>query len=775
MTLLKKPKGSLLSEADLVNQNGHRLCERYGCRKHTKLKSIFGGVFCKKHAEELAKIRTRIGRLSMARALVTKDRPITDGSLLEEIRARLIEFRLRKTDSPGHLKFVWNVLDVLAGRLSDKEQRRSIGEEILIREREQEERNKWGRKIPETTVIMTLPDLPIELIDRILSWLPSCYAPLLRAVCKRFVSGLPIPCPSKGDKKLRALAAQSPNLLAMLRALRFPDLGLPERLVGRLTREQEFVQKIKVTVIHRWDRPMILHLEAIGAVTVVDLLETCLHLNRYDIFTWLHEQRPSVRLQLTVKHVIRRLEKASLNGDCADALEFLEPFAQGWRRGPVGFTPMDRSLTFAKKCLPRCFAWSVDPSRTLSEKHKGFTIHPDEGRQLVPGFLRQCWSNFDDGVEPGDSWAVDTARAIWNMQLTDPALPYPVPVHIFVDDPDLLDFYLDVIEPAQGDFFRLHFLIDFRRMLLTSRFSWPALWRLLKRQHPILSVDWLWRTVFEHDWSNDELVIEPDFRLYRQLLDAKFLPPWTDLPEDAWPLLTDPQWKLFHGIERHGMWPELPYMITLTTWRNGLQSPNEDTERFEDLHLAVDLQKRLAARIVRVDPIAECAKEKRLVDRHGFRHREYGDFKTALETREIRIEEWLNLHPDIRTVLFERGIRCAMPQPDTRDESSIGWAGYSGRTTLYGLGVDIPPERWYSYSEPLRAFLSEKCGYVEKPEWLEWQDAHDSRIDPNSLRDRVLFVDWIRMSDEKRRALADRDLLDMLELPEPKKNDTIAE
>ncbi len=45
---------------DIFNINGDRLCHARGCRKHTKLTASHGGIFCRKHLEEIRIIRKEI-------------------------------------------------------------------------------------------------------------------------------------------------------------------------------------------------------------------------------------------------------------------------------------------------------------------------------------------------------------------------------------------------------------------------------------------------------------------------------------------------------------------------------------------------------------------------------------------------------------------------------------------------------------------------------------------------------------------------------------------
>jgi hypothetical protein len=48
------------TKLDIFNRNGARLCEAFGCRKHTRLRNICGGIFCLNHCLQLTAIRQRI-------------------------------------------------------------------------------------------------------------------------------------------------------------------------------------------------------------------------------------------------------------------------------------------------------------------------------------------------------------------------------------------------------------------------------------------------------------------------------------------------------------------------------------------------------------------------------------------------------------------------------------------------------------------------------------------------------------------------------------------
>jgi hypothetical protein len=77
------------SHLDLHNRNGSVLCHYFGCRKHKRLKNVHGGLFCHKHAENIAKLN------NMKHSLDTKS----------EFEARLEEIRERKILCDGHVYF----------------------------------------------------------------------------------------------------------------------------------------------------------------------------------------------------------------------------------------------------------------------------------------------------------------------------------------------------------------------------------------------------------------------------------------------------------------------------------------------------------------------------------------------------------------------------------------------------------------------------------------------------------------------------------------------
>jgi hypothetical protein len=77
------------TKLDGYNRNGDRLCDAFGCRKHSKLKQYRGGWFCNRHCVELEAIRARIDH---------------SGSE-DELAARQEELRFRKVFHPGHVLY----------------------------------------------------------------------------------------------------------------------------------------------------------------------------------------------------------------------------------------------------------------------------------------------------------------------------------------------------------------------------------------------------------------------------------------------------------------------------------------------------------------------------------------------------------------------------------------------------------------------------------------------------------------------------------------------
>ncbi len=80
---------------DLVNRNGAKLCEYFGCRKHTTLSNKFGGLFCKKHVKELAILRSCKGK---------------ESSKQHQIEWRVQEQLSRKIQCPKHWYYVITIM-----------------------------------------------------------------------------------------------------------------------------------------------------------------------------------------------------------------------------------------------------------------------------------------------------------------------------------------------------------------------------------------------------------------------------------------------------------------------------------------------------------------------------------------------------------------------------------------------------------------------------------------------------------------------------------------
>ncbi len=91
-----KDRMSLLpKDFDLYNKNGDRICDAVGCRKHVRLVRVHRGVFCARHAQEIAHIRSDI---APHRGDAT------------EAAARLREIRLRKRADEAHVRYACRLL-----------------------------------------------------------------------------------------------------------------------------------------------------------------------------------------------------------------------------------------------------------------------------------------------------------------------------------------------------------------------------------------------------------------------------------------------------------------------------------------------------------------------------------------------------------------------------------------------------------------------------------------------------------------------------------------
>lgn len=79
------------NKLDLYNKNGDRICDAFGCRKHTRLVFIHRGWFCRKHRKQLDEIRMRIKET---------------GNFIVEINARYEELLFRKRQDYGHIHYL---------------------------------------------------------------------------------------------------------------------------------------------------------------------------------------------------------------------------------------------------------------------------------------------------------------------------------------------------------------------------------------------------------------------------------------------------------------------------------------------------------------------------------------------------------------------------------------------------------------------------------------------------------------------------------------------
>lgn len=81
-----------MGKFDTSNIHGARLCAAVGCRKHKRLKYVYGDFFCNKHYLIIANIRERIIHIT----------PPTE----DEIKARVEEQCIRKNRDERHIYYV---------------------------------------------------------------------------------------------------------------------------------------------------------------------------------------------------------------------------------------------------------------------------------------------------------------------------------------------------------------------------------------------------------------------------------------------------------------------------------------------------------------------------------------------------------------------------------------------------------------------------------------------------------------------------------------------
>lgn len=82
-------------QLDCVNKNGDPLCHAFGCRKHTRLIHIYGGLFCPNHVIELSKIRGKINQCKHG-----------DVCSDTEVEHRTHEQLFRKQMCAGHMRYI---------------------------------------------------------------------------------------------------------------------------------------------------------------------------------------------------------------------------------------------------------------------------------------------------------------------------------------------------------------------------------------------------------------------------------------------------------------------------------------------------------------------------------------------------------------------------------------------------------------------------------------------------------------------------------------------
>lgn len=80
------------SKLDLHNKNGSELCHWIGCRKHKRLYQGFRGKFCKRHLDELTKLRQELKE--------------SDVVIRDEIDLRYKEALWRKRMDKGHMYYI---------------------------------------------------------------------------------------------------------------------------------------------------------------------------------------------------------------------------------------------------------------------------------------------------------------------------------------------------------------------------------------------------------------------------------------------------------------------------------------------------------------------------------------------------------------------------------------------------------------------------------------------------------------------------------------------
>ena len=94
----------MCSKIELYNKNGDEMCHAFGCRKHTKLNTVYRGLFCPKHAGELRLIRRKIKFAT---------------STEEEIKYRTEEMLFRKRFDESYVAYINKLIHSTSNEILD--------------------------------------------------------------------------------------------------------------------------------------------------------------------------------------------------------------------------------------------------------------------------------------------------------------------------------------------------------------------------------------------------------------------------------------------------------------------------------------------------------------------------------------------------------------------------------------------------------------------------------------------------------------------------------
>jgi len=126
---------------DLHNKNGAKLCDAVGCRKHKKLISMYKGLFCAEHIDELIIIRNNIKNTYNTNV---------------ELKYREEELLFRKVVDKGHMQCVLNLYKNKNKVLLSKMNK-------IVQKRENELQNK-NKEIDNKTI--KLQNATVELLSK---------------------------------------------------------------------------------------------------------------------------------------------------------------------------------------------------------------------------------------------------------------------------------------------------------------------------------------------------------------------------------------------------------------------------------------------------------------------------------------------------------------------------------------------------------------------------------------------------------------------------------